>query len=63
MIDYLQQFVTTYSRLFSGEPVLPMPQKPEELSMKVTMAMRDETLFFGRACLVVLVHRSLPADV
>ena len=41
MIDNLQQFVTTYSRMFPGELVPPMPQKPEDLSMTVTMAMRD----------------------
>ena len=62
MIDNLQQFVTTYSRLFPGEPVPPMPQKPEDLSMTVTMAMRDanpvlwQNMFGGRGA-------PLPADV
>ena len=62
MIDNLQQFVTTYSRLFPGEPVPPMPQKPEDLSMTVTMAMRDanpvlwQNMFGGRGT-------PLPADV
>ena len=54
MIDNLQQFVTTYSRLFPGEQVPPMPQKSEDLSMAVTMAMRDaspvlwQSVFGGR---------------
>ena len=54
MIDNPQQFVTTYSRLFPGEPVPPMPQKPEDLSMTVAMAMRDanpvlwQNMFGGR---------------
>ena len=62
MIDNLQQFVTTYSRLFPGEPVPPMPQKPEDLSMTVTMAMSDanpvlwQNMFGGRGA-------PLPADV
>ena len=62
MIDNLQQFVTTYSRLFPGEPVPPMPQKPEDLSMTVTMAMRDanpvlwQNMFGGRGA-------PLPADL
>ena len=62
MIDNLQQFVTTYSSLFPGEPVPPMPQKPEDLSMTVTMAMRDanpvlwQNMFGGRGA-------PLPADV
>ena len=62
MIDNLQQFVTTYSRLFPAEPVPPMPQKPQDLSMTVTMAMRDanpflwQSMFGGRGA-------PLPADV
>ena len=62
MIDNLQQFVTTYSRLFPGEPVPPMPQKPEDLSMTVMLAMRDanpvlwQNMFGGHGA-------PLPADV
>ena len=62
MIGNLQQFVTTYSRLFPGELVPPMPQKPEDLSMTVTMALRDanpvlwQNMFGGRGA-------PLPADV
>ena len=62
MIDNLRQFVTTYSRLFPGEPVPPMPLKPEDQSMTVTMAMRDanpvlwQSMFGGRGA-------PLPADV
>ena len=62
MIDNLQQFVTTYSRLFPGEPVPPMPKRPEDLSMTVTMALRDanpvlwQNMFGGHGA-------PLPADV
>ena len=62
MIDNLQQFVTTYSRLFPGEPVPPMPSKPEDLTMTATLALRDanpvlwQNMFGGRGA-------PLPADV
>ena len=60
--DHLAAFVTTYQRLFPGEPVPAMPSKPEDLSMTVTLAMRDanpvlwQNLFGGRGA-------PLPADV
>ena len=41
MINNLDQFVTTFQRLFPGQPVPPMPKKPEELLMTVTLAMLD----------------------
>ena len=62
MIDNLQQFVTTYSRLFPGEPVPPMPSKPEDLTMTATLALRDanpvlwQNMFGGHGA-------PLPADV
>ena len=62
MNDHLQEFVSTYQKLFPGEAVPPMPEKPEQLSMTVTMAMRDanpvlwQNLFGGRGA-------PLPADV
>ena len=47
MNDHLQQFVSTYQKLFPGEAVPPMPEKPEDLSMTVTLALRnsDPTLW------------------
>ena len=60
--DHLASFVTTYQRLFPGEPVPAMPSKPEDLSMTVTLAMRDanpvlwQNMFGGRGA-------PLPADV
>ena len=62
MIDNLQRFLTKYSRLFPVEPIPPMPQKPENLSMIFTMAMRDanpvlwQNMFGGHGA-------PLPADV
>ena len=54
MNDHLQQFVSTYQKLFPGEAVPPMPQKPEDLSMTVTLALRNsdpalwQNMFGGR---------------
>ena len=62
MNDHLQEFVSTYQKLFPGEAVPPMPEKPEQLSMTVTLALRDanpvlwQNLFGGRGA-------PLPADV
>ena len=62
MNDHLQQFVTTYQKLFPGEAVPPMPQRPEDLSMTVTLAIRNsdpvlwQNLFGGSGA-------PLPADV
>ena len=62
MNDHLQEFVSTYQKLFPGEVVPPMPEKPEQLSMTVTLAMRDanpvlwQNMFGGRGAL-------RPADV
>ena len=62
MNDHLQQFVSTYQKLFPGEAVPPMPQKPEDLSMTVTLALRNsdpvlwQNMFGGRGA-------PLPADV
>ena len=62
MNDHLQEFVSTYQKLFPGETVPPMPEKPEQLSMTVTLAMRDanpvlwQNMFGGRGA-------PLPADV
>ena len=62
MNDHLQEFVSTYQKLFPGEAVPPMPEKPEQLSMTVTLAMRDanpvlwQNMFGGRGA-------PLPADV
>ena len=62
MIDNLQHFVTTHSRLFPGEPLPSMPSKPEDLSMTVTVALRDanpvlwQNMFGGHGA-------PLPADV
>ena len=58
----IEAFVTTYQRLFPGEPVPPMPKEPEELSMTATLALRDanpvlwQNMFGGRGA-------PLPADV
>ena len=62
MNDHLQEFVSTYQKLFPGEAVPLMPETPEQLSMTVTLAMRDanpvlwQNLFGGRGA-------PLPADV
>ena len=62
MNDYLQEFVSTYQKLFPGEAVPLMPETPEQLSMTVTLAMRDanpvlwQNLFGVRGA-------PLPADV
>ena len=65
MIDNLQQFVTTYSRLFPGEPVPPMPKSPEDLSMTVTMALRDANPVLWQNMLNMFGGHGapLPADV
>ena len=57
--DHLAAFVTTYQRLFPGEPVPAMPSKPEDLSMTATLALRDATLCFGKTFLAALAHRFL----
>ena len=60
--DHLSAFVSTYQRLFPGEPVPAMPSKPEDLSMTVTLALRDadpvlwQNMFGGAGA-------PLPADV
>ena len=60
--DHLAAFVTTYQRLFPGEPVPAMPSQPGDLSLTVSLAMRDanpvlwQNMFGGRGA-------PLPADV
>ena len=60
--DHLQAFVSTYQRLFPGETVPAMPTKPEDLSMTVSLAMREDNpalwqnMFGGHGA-------PLPADV
>ena len=41
MNNHLQEFVSTYQKQFPGEIVPAMLSKQEELSMTVTLAMRD----------------------
>jgi hypothetical protein len=58
----IEAFVTTYQSLFPGTPTPPMPSKPEDLSMTVQLAIRDQnpglwqSMFGGHGA-------PLPADV
>ncbi|MBP84144.1 MAG: hypothetical protein CMO61_09910 [Verrucomicrobiales bacterium] len=60
--DHLQAFVSTYQSLFLGEEVPAMPTKPEDLSMTISLAMRErntglwQNMFGGHGA-------PLPADV
>ena len=58
----IEAFVSTYQSLFPGTPTPPMPSKPEDLSMTVQLAIRDQnpglwqSMFGGHGA-------PLPADV
>ena len=62
MNDHLQQFVSAYQKLFPGEAVPPMPQKPEDLSMTVTLALRNSDPVLWQNMFGVR-GAPLPADV
>ena len=58
----IEAFVSTYQNLFPGTPTPPMPSKPEDLSMTVQLAIRNQnpalwqSMFGGHGA-------PLPADV
>ena len=60
--DNLAAFVSTYQNLFPGVPLPQMPKRPEDLSMTVALAIRDnnpvlwQNMFGGQGA-------PLPADV
>ena len=62
MNNHLQEFVSTYQILFPCKVAPAMPSKPEELSMTVTLTLRDanpvpwQNMFGGHGA-------PLPADV
>ena len=58
----IEAFISTYKSLFPGTPTPPMPSKPEDLSMTVQLAIRNQnpglwqSMFGGHGA-------PLPADV